>query len=159
MEFYTIGVYGSNEQTFFNKLISHKIDTFCDIRQRRGVRGSQYIFANSNYLQAKLSSLNIKYEYIPLLAPSPEIRNLQKEADKCNKEIKKTRNKLGDVFILEYKKQILSRFDFDTFIENLKLRGAKKIALFCVEECAEACHRSIVSEKLKSKYKYKVINL
>jgi hypothetical protein len=44
MKFYTIGVYGSTEKDFFEKLIENRIDTFCDIRQRRGVRGRLNIF-------------------------------------------------------------------------------------------------------------------
>ena len=39
---FTIGVYGSTENSFFEKLAQSRIDLFCDIRQRRGVRGSQY---------------------------------------------------------------------------------------------------------------------
>jgi hypothetical protein len=31
-EIYTIGVYGSSENEFFQKLTDHDIDTFCDIR-------------------------------------------------------------------------------------------------------------------------------
>jgi len=58
MEFYTIGVYNSTEQEYFKKLTDNNIDTFCDIRQRRGVRGSQYSFVNSNRLQAKLNELD-----------------------------------------------------------------------------------------------------
>jgi len=41
MEVYTIGVYNSTEDLFFKKLIDNKIDTFIDVRQRRGVRGSK----------------------------------------------------------------------------------------------------------------------
>ena len=48
MKIYTIGVYGSSEEEFFGKLTESKIDLFCDIRQRRGVRGRQYAFVNSN---------------------------------------------------------------------------------------------------------------
>ena len=51
---YTIGVYGSSEKEFFQKLADHGIDSFCDIRLRRAVRGSQYAFANSQRLQGKL---------------------------------------------------------------------------------------------------------
>jgi len=58
MKFYTIGVYNSTEQEYFKKLTDNNIDTFCDIRQRRGVRGSQYSFVNSNRLQAKLNELD-----------------------------------------------------------------------------------------------------
>ena len=70
MKIYTIGVYNSTEQQFFSKLIDNNIDTFCDIRQRRGVRGSEYAFVNSNYLQTKLNELDIKYAHILDLAPT-----------------------------------------------------------------------------------------
>lgn len=36
----TIGVYGFDEQSFFQALQDAQIDTLCDIRARRGVRGS-----------------------------------------------------------------------------------------------------------------------
>lgn len=89
MEFFTIGVYNSTEKEFFDKLVDNRIDTFCDIRQRRGVRGSQYMFVNSKRLQTKLSDLDIKYCHILDLAPSTDIRELQKEADKQQGEAKK----------------------------------------------------------------------
>lgn len=57
---YTIGVYGFNEEEFFNNIVSANIDTFVDIRKRRGVRGSKYSFANSKRLQAKLKELGVK---------------------------------------------------------------------------------------------------
>ncbi|WP_278752735.1 hypothetical protein, partial [Alistipes putredinis] len=62
MEFYTIGVYGSTEQSFFTKLKENGIDTFCDIRQRRGVRGKKYAYVNSTYLQNKLKEYGIKFK-------------------------------------------------------------------------------------------------
>ena len=158
MEFYTIGVYNSTEQEYFKKLTDNNIDTFCDIRQRRGVRGSQYAFVNSNRLQAKLKSLDIKYEHIIDLAPTTEIRALQKEADCQMGELKKDRNKLGQVFSIAYKDKILSKFEFGYFINKLNKMGAKKIVLFCVEDKPEACHRSIVADKLV-KIGYKTIHL
>ena len=51
MDFYTIGVYGKTETDFFTSLINKEIDLFCDIRQRRGVRGKKYSFVNSLKLQ------------------------------------------------------------------------------------------------------------
>ena len=74
INFFTIGVYNSTENSFFEKLTKNHIDMFCDIRQRRGVRGSQYRYVNSNYLQAKLRELGINYMYIKELAPTSEIR-------------------------------------------------------------------------------------
>jgi uncharacterized protein (DUF488 family) len=159
MEFFTIGVYNSTEKEFFNKLIRNNIDTFCDIRQRRGVRGAKYAFVNSNRLQEKLNEMEIKYGYVPDLAPTTEIRELQKEIDQEKGELKRERQELGKVFVIEYKNRILKNFDFDKFIESLDQIGASKVALFCVEEHADACHRSIVADKLMNNYNYKITHL
>ncbi len=159
MEFYTIGVYNSTEKGFFEKLTKNNIDTFCDIRQRRGVRGAKYSFVNSNRLQQKLNDLEIKYGYIAELAPTSEIRELQKEIDLEKGELKRERHELGKVFIIEYKNKILNSFDFENFLEQLEFVGANRIALFCVEEFPEACHRSIVTDRLKEKYNYQVTHL
>jgi len=158
MEFFTIGVYNSTEYGYFKKLTDNKIDTFCDIRQRRGVRGSQYAYVNSNRLQERLNELEIKYGHIIDLAPTLEIRELQKEADAQKGELKRDRNKLGQVFTLAYKDRVLNKFDFDFFIEKLDDLGANRVVLFCVEEKPEACHRSIVTDKLE-KLGYKVTHL
>lgn len=150
MKFYTIGVYGSSEQEYFQKLTDNNIDTFCDIRQRRGVRGSKYAFVNSYRLQQKLNELDIKYGHIIELAPTKEIRELQKEVDFQKGELKRERQELGQVFRIEYKNRILKNFDFDSFIEKLDEVGASRIVLFCVEELPEACHRFLVTNKLRS---------
>lgn len=158
MKFYTVGVYKSLEQEYFNKLTENNIDTFCDIRQRRGVRGTEYTFVNSNRLQTRLNELNIKYLHVTDLAPTPEIRELQKEADAISGESKRDRYKLGKVFTVAYKDRILRKFDFNSFIERLVEIGANHVVLFCVEEKPEACHRSIVAEKLK-KLGYSITHL
>jgi uncharacterized protein (DUF488 family) len=159
MKIYTIGVYGLTEEEFFNKLVENCIDTFCDIRQRRGVRGSKYAFVNSNYLQVKLAELEIRYSHILGLAPTTEIREKQKSEDIQKGEYKRNRNKLGTEFTTEFKKQIIKKFDFDYFVEKLDEIGAERIVLFCVEKNAEACHRSIVTEELQKRYKYEIIHL
>ena len=158
MEFFTIGVYNSTEQEYFRKLTENNIDTFCDIRQRRGVRGAKYSFVNSNRLQQKLEELDIRYGHIIDLAPTSDIRNLQKEADAQQGKLKKERNKLGKVFKVAYRDKILSNFNFDSFIGKLDEIGAIRVVLFCVEEKPEACHRSIVTDKLE-KFGYKITHL
>jgi len=159
LDVYTIGVYNKTEQEFFNLLINNKVDLFCDIRQRRGVRGAKYSFVNSNKLQSKLEELGINYIYISGLAPTKEIRELQKNADYENKELKSKRTKLGEVFVREFTNTVLMGFDFEKFFESIKQFKGKKIVLFCVEENAEACHRSLVSSILQNNYKLKVKNL
>ncbi len=158
MEFFTIGVYNSTENEYFNKLTENNIDTFCDIRQRRGVRGAKYSFVNSNRLQEKLGELDIKYGHVLDLAPTSDIRDLQKEADAQKGEQKRDRNQLGKIFTIAYKDRILGKFDFNSFIEKLDEVGASRVVLFCVEEKPEACHRSIVTDKLE-KIGYKVTHL
>jgi uncharacterized protein (DUF488 family) len=159
IKIFTIGVYNSTEESYFNKLVQNNIDLFCDIRQRRGVRGSQYKYVNSNYLQNKLSELGIAYTYIKDLAPTKEIRQKQKDADKINNETKKHRTTLGHVFASEYRKHILDNFDIDTLIQNLHKKSTCNVVFFCVEEHAEACHRSLVAKKLADKLDSEIINL
>lgn len=156
---YTIGVYNSTERSYFNKLKINDIDLFCDIRQRRGVRGARYKYVNSNYLQNKLQDLGISYLYIKGLAPTNDIRQKQKDADKENGETKKQRVSLGSVFKFEYLKQILEPFDMEKLANDLCARGAQNIVFFCVEEYASACHRSLVAQKLSSILNCEVINL
>lgn len=159
MEFFTIGVYNSTEKEFFDKLTQNNIDTFCDIRQRRGVRGAKYAFVNKNRLEQRLNDLDIKYGYVPDLAPTTEIRELQKKIDVEKGELKRDRQELGKVFAIEYKNRILKNFDFDRFFESLDQIGASRVVLFCVEEHPEACHRSIVADKLMNNFNYKITHL
>lgn len=158
MKLYTIGVYNSTEHDFFEKLIDNRIDTFCDIRQRRGVRGKEYSFVNSNYLQNRLNDLGIKYAHIVDLAPTSEIREKQKMEDVRLGVQKKSRDVLGAVFTREYKNKIRS-FDFDEFYNQLDSIGASRVVLFCVEEKAAACHRSIVAQEMKDRFNLEVIHL
>ena len=57
---------------------------------------------------------------------------------------------LGKVFKIAYKNRILSNYDFDYFIEKLEEINANRVVLFCVEEKPQACHRSLVTDKLES---------
>lgn len=149
MKFYTIGVYNSTEEEFFSKLTQNRIDTFCDIRQRRGVRGAKYSFVNSKRLQSRLNDLGINYAHILELAPTTEIRNLQKEADVQQNQQKRNRSELGKVFKIAYKDKVLKNYNFDHLIDKLQEINADKVVLFCVEEKPEACHRSLVTDKLE----------
>lgn len=148
MPIYTLGVYGKTEEEFFNTLIDEGVNCFIDIRQRRGVRGSKYSFVNSIYLQKKLKALRIEYLHIKSLAPTKEIREVQKTADSINKETKSKREFLSSEFCCEYEKLILDNYSFELEIKMLK--EGKSIALFCVEQHHLACHRHIVAKKLQN---------
>lgn len=96
----TIGVYGFDEQSFFSALTNAEVDTFCDIRRRRGLRGSAYAFANSRRLQERLAALGIRYIHMRELAPSSAVRDIQKVDDNRRGVGKRRRVALSPAFIL-----------------------------------------------------------
>ena len=146
----TIGVYGFAEQSFFQALQDVHIDTFCDIRARRGVRGPDYPFANSTRLQQRLAELNIRYIHLKQLAPSAEVRALQNQADKQAKVAKRKRGELSEAFQEAYKEHYLDCLNVEDVLQQVGAE-ATTIALFCVEREPAACHRSLVAEWLACK--------
>lgn len=143
----TIGVYGFDAESFFAALQEANVDTFCDIRSRRGVRGAAYAFANSKRLQARLAELGIRYLHCKALAPTKAVRDKQAEADKADKVAKRERTTLGAAFIEAYHAECLAHFESQRFLDALA-SDAQVIALFCVEREPAACHRSLVADKL-----------
>jgi uncharacterized protein (DUF488 family) len=148
MKFITIGVYGFSEAAFFRALQQAGVDTFCDIRWRRGVRGAEYAFANRARLQKRLTELGIRYLHFRDLAPTPALRQRQAEADKAEGTTKRKRSVLGEVFITGYRQERLFTFDSGRFVEQLGSE-ARTVALFCVENEPAACHRSLLAERLQ----------
>jgi uncharacterized protein (DUF488 family) len=144
----TIGVYGFDEAGFFQALQAAQVDTFCDIRHRRGVRGATFAFVNSRRLQDKLAQLGIRYRHSKDLAPTASIRQRQKDVDKQNKTAKRQRNHLSPIFSAAYQEEILADFDSETWVNDLP-HDAKVVALFCVEREPAACHRSLLADKLQ----------
>lgn len=143
----TIGVYGFTEYGFFSALTNASVDVFCDIRRRRGLRGSQYAFANSRYLQERLQALGIRYVHLKEMAPTQEVRNLQRHADKHAAVGKRDRLELSDAFVQGYTAQCLAEFDSRMFVKQLDTdTGA--VVLFCVERYPDACHRSLLAKRL-----------
>ncbi|MBB4940042.1 uncharacterized protein (DUF488 family) [Streptosporangium album] len=65
----TIGVYGFGGESFLQRLRHADVRLLLDVRQRRGVRGPEYAWANSRRLQAALAQARIAYEHHPELAP------------------------------------------------------------------------------------------
>jgi uncharacterized protein (DUF488 family) len=151
----TIGVYGFDEDSFFNALCKAEVDTFCDIRSRRGVRGATYAFANSKRLQARLAELDIRYIHRKDLGPTKVVREKQAAADKATKTAKRKRTELGEAFIKAYHTECLTAFDPQSLIEALE-SDAQIVALFCVETAPEACHRSLVADKLAKTFNLEV---
>jgi len=157
---YTIGVYNSTEEQFFDKLIKNKIDAFCDLRRRRGVRGAKYSFVNSLRLQRKLEELKINYFHFLELSPTNEIRDKQKEDDKQKKIKKRDRVFLGEVFSNLYIVEHLTNENILSFEKKILDEKALNIALFCVEDDHRACHRSLLANHLNRRNpNNKIVNL
>jgi uncharacterized protein (DUF488 family) len=154
----TIGVYGFSEEAFFAALEQARVDTFCDIRWRRGVRGAEYAFANSARLQKRLAELGIRYLHLIELAATPALRQRQFEADKAEGTTKRKRTALSEAFIAGYRREQLAAFDSRKFVEQLGPR-ARTVALFCVEREPAACHRSLVAERLQQDLGIEVTHL
>jgi len=117
--FVTIGVYGSTKESFFAVLQQANVDTFCDIRQRRGVRGKLYTYANSQRLQDNLAQLGIRYLHRKDLAPSKAIREQQYAKDAETKTGKRDRSQLSDEFIQAYCQECLCNFDPQDLLDDL----------------------------------------
>jgi hypothetical protein len=155
---FTIGAFGFTEAGFFDALQNAGVDTFCDIRARRGVRGSEYAFVNSTRLQARLAELEIAYRHHLDLAPEPQNRELQYSKDKEAKIAKRKRTELSPEFAHAYSESRLTEFDSAVFLTELRPE-ARRIALFCVEREPAACHRSLVAERLASDLSLPVTHL
>ena len=154
----TVGVYGSTEAGFFETLRAAGVDTFCDLRRRRGVRGAAYAFANRQRLQTRLTELGIRYRHFKHLAPSPGLRERQKAADEVERSLKRRRTALSEGFITGYREECLHDFDSRVFLGQLG-GGTRVVALFCVERTPEACHRSLVAERLHHDLGLEVVHL
>lgn len=144
----TVGVYGFSEEGFFEALQAAEVDTFCDIRQRRGLRGSKYAFANSRRLQERLAKMGIRYLHRKDLAPTKAIRQQQKEADEADGVAKRQRTTLSRAFVDAFRKEVLASFEAQSLLADLE-EDARVVALFCVEAEPAACHRLLVADRLE----------
>jgi uncharacterized protein (DUF488 family) len=158
IELFTIGVYGSTPDRFFETLESARIDTFCDLRARRGVRGREYSFANANRLQEELAARGIAYRHLLSLAPSEEIRQAQWAADEETHTPKRLRTKLAPAFAEAYQAKVLDSLDPAWFLEQMG-PDARRIVLFCVEREPTACHRSLLANNLRDRLGVPVTHL
>jgi uncharacterized protein (DUF488 family) len=154
----TIGVYGYTEADFFETLRKAGVDTFCDVRYRRGVRGREYAFANRQRLEARLCELGIRYLHFRDLAPSPALRAQQAAADQRARTGRRQRTALSEDFIRGYQVGCLRQLDTRQFLERLGTE-ARVVALFCVERDSRACHRSLLAERLQADLECEVAHL
>jgi len=153
----TIGVYEFDRVGFIQALDAAGVTKLLDIRQRRGVRGARYAWANANRLQALLREARIQYEHHPELAPDTELRQLQYRADAVEGVGKRSRLRLSPEYVRCYTEEILDLAPLGPLVDRLPVHGIA--ALMCVEATAEACHRSLVAARLAQRYGLEVVHL
>jgi uncharacterized protein (DUF488 family) len=157
-EFVTIGVYGWGADAFFAALQSSRVDLLVDIRRRRGVRGSEYAFANSARLQERLAELGIRYLHRIDLSPSDAVRKQQHAVDEEEHVARRQRTELGEAFKQAYQEEVLESFDSHEFVSGFG-RETQIAALLCVEREPAACHRELLAARLEQDLGVKVTHL
>jgi len=153
----TIGVYELDATGFIAALDGAGVTKLFDIRQRRGVRGARYAWANGRRLQALLADARIAYQYHPELAPDTELRHLQYRDDDRQGVGKRNRVRLAPEYVREYTEEILDLVPLEPLVAQLPVHGIG--ALMCVEATAAACHRSLVAARLAERFGFEVIDL
>ena len=153
----TVGVYEFDAASFLRTLEAAAVTQVLDIRQRRGVRGPQYAWANARRLQALLCDADIGYAHHRELAPTTELRQLQYRDDDRQGVGKRSRVRLSPEYIRRYTEEILEHAPLEPLVEVLPVDGIG--ALLCVETTAQACHRSLVAERLADRFGFEVVHL
>jgi uncharacterized protein (DUF488 family) len=153
----TIGVYEFDAASFIRMLDTAGVTRVFDIRQRRGVRGPQYAWANSQRLQTLLADAHIGYEHHPELAPDTELRHLQYRDDAQQGVGKRSRIRLSPEYIRAYTEEILDLAPLEPLVRQLPVHGIG--ALLCVEATSQACHRSLVAQRLADRFGFEVVHL
>src|SRR5918994_5462404 len=103
----TIGVYGYDQESFLRALRDADVRVLLDVRQRRGVRGSEYAWANAARLEAALEEAGIEYRHVKELAPTTEMRQLQYAEDARAGVGKRSRTALAPAYVEPYTREIL----------------------------------------------------
>jgi uncharacterized protein (DUF488 family) len=153
----TIGVYGATLERFLDALHANDVHLLVDVRQRRGVRGSEYAWANAQRLQAALADAGIAYSHHKELAPTTELRHLQYAEDARSGAGKRTRVGLAPAYIERYTREILGQIDLAPLVAEMPDDATS--ALMCVERDPEACHRSLVAERLHADFGLPIVHL
>ena len=153
----TIGVYGFDASHFLETLRIARVSQLIDVRQRRGVRGTEYAWANSQRLQRMLGDAHIAYRHLRSLAPTTELRQLQYAADARTGVGKRTRRELDADYIDRYRHEIVRESSLVELFEGLPSSG--RAALLCVERDPEACHRALIADELSARFGVAVVHL
>jgi len=150
-------VYGWTLETFLEALRDAGVGLLLDVRQRRGVRGHEYSWANSKRLQAALAAAGVDYLHLPELAPTTELRQLQYAEDDRRGVGKRSRTELAPAYAERYTHEILDHADLGEVAAMVSESGGA--ALLCVERDPEACHRSLIADRVAAEHDARITHL
>ena len=121
------------------------------------MRGAEYAWANSQRLQSALVEAGIGYEHHRELAPTTELRQVQYEEDDRRGVGRRSRQELSADYARRYTAEILDLADLEAVASSLPTDGTA--ALLCVERDPEACHRSLIAQRLRERYGITILDL
>ncbi|HYH60172.1 MAG TPA: DUF488 domain-containing protein [Thermoleophilaceae bacterium] len=153
----TIGVYGFAARSFLAALRGADVRVLIDVRQRRGVRGPEYAWANAARLQAAMDTAGIGYVHLKELAPTTELREVQYAEDERRGVGKRSRSELAPAYVERYTREILDPAGVGPVLAALPAAGSA--ALMCVERDPEACHRSLIAARAAEDHGVRVTHL
>jgi hypothetical protein len=84
------------------------------------------------------------------------MRQLQYAEDTRLGEGKRNRTALAPAYVERYTEEVLGRVDLGPVVQWI---GKSSAALLCVERDPEACHRSLVAERLRREWGFEVEHL
>ena len=99
-----------------------------------------------NACSGRSRDAGIAYEHHRELAPTTALRQLQYAEDDRRGVGKRSRVAIGATFRAGYEREILDAVDLDELVASLS--QWERPALLCVEADPEACHRSVVADRL-----------
>jgi uncharacterized protein (DUF488 family) len=145
VELCTVGVYGFDGDSFVAALKDAAVDLVADVRRRRGMRGSEYAFANKGQLTERLRAEHIGYIALIELAPPKELLDYQHEIDRKTGGVR-ARTQLDPEYVRRYEQDVLGTVNLEFVAESL--RPSTRPALLCVEADPTTCHRALAAAAL-----------
>jgi len=150
MRICTIGFRGKSAREFFGLLKKAGVQKVLDIRRRN--QSQLAGFTKGSDLALFLEEcFGVRYEHIPLFAPSEEV--LDEYHRRCGK--RKCDDATWAWYVEQFTREIRDKPIVERFLEATK--GFEIVCLLCTEETAEHCHRRLIAEHVAERVEGTVI--
>ena len=121
----TIGVYGFSAEPSSARSRGRR-PRLLDVRQRRGVRGREYAWANAARLQAALAEAEIDYRHLRSSRRPPSCASSSTREDERAGVGKRSREELAPEYRERYTREVLDRADLGPLVAALPAEGARR---------------------------------